>query len=687
MNDKKNIEDNVSNKREICLKELLKASKHTKIYKDERGKHNYTEISEEIFDLLEELDRTVPGTKVSLKMEVLDKTGVNLGTLRVKRKKGKKKTKEDKIQICSLATKDRIIEEIYDTEERIAKFLVYYKEIREIEETEETRHFTPKIDDGLRQGNIILPEGIEDYGSSEELKNEIKNFIHTYVDVSERFEEISAWYVLLTWVYDKLNTIPYLRVIGDSGTGKSRYLEVVGGLCYHAISGSGAVTPAPIYRIIKQWKPTLKLDEFDVEFSNEKNEIIKILNCGFEKNKPVMRCKTDDPDTIEFHNTFCPKLIATRYRFRDLALESRCITEEMKITVRKDIPIILPKKFYEKQKELQKKLLKFRLDYYHLIKDDISEEIQKELEEDTDRRVLQATSSFLYLTEIPELKEVLRSFIKEYNTTLIKERQDSKTGIVVNALFDLLKIKLEELGIKLLWEEDRDNEQERLEFYDEDSIKNIMKKIENIEITPGDVASYIEDKLKIDMTPQKVGRELKAVGIEKIVKKVKEGSKWKNKRVLVLDYNLLNNLELRYILPEQRLSNICPVWHVCLNGSTGSFDFFKKRDYDKAMKKCRRTSDPNGTTETNRTKIERSQREKIQELRNIIWDLDKGDGAEIESIIEEAKKKGISKEFIELGIRDLMEKEEIYLGYKGYFCRNGNVMKSSWKNHKEALKY
>jgi len=65
-------------------------------------------------------------------------------------------------------------------------------------------------------------------------------------------------------------------------------------------------------------------------------------------------------------------------------------------------------------------------------------------------------------------------------------------------------------------------------------------------------------------------------------------------------------------------------------------------------------------------RVERSQREKIQELRNIIWDLDEGDGAEIECIIEEAKKRGIPKEFVEVGIKELMEKGEVYLVNEKY---------------------
>ena len=105
------------------------------------------------------------------------------------------------------------------------------------------------------------------YDSQALLFKEIKSFIHRYLELPADFEEIASLYVLLTWVYEFAPSIPYLRVIGDWGTGKTRFLQVAGAICFRPIFASGATTPAPIFRILEQFRGTLVLDEADFKDS------------------------------------------------------------------------------------------------------------------------------------------------------------------------------------------------------------------------------------------------------------------------------------------------------------------------------------------------------------------------------------------------------------------------------------
>jgi len=571
------MEKNESDKNEEkCYKWLLTADLKN-VNKNEEGyKIGSLYMPEKIYNLWNKLDGK---TKSSILLEVnKEREDVEIKSRKIFL--DTKKKKDDKIQICSLVEKDRIIEEIYVNKK--ALFIVY-DAINGIRTESELSPYIPKVDDLLEKGTVLLPEGIMDYGTAEELKDEIQEFIHKYVDIPEELEELCTYYILLTWLYDKLNTIPYLRPIGDTGTGKSRLNKVIGGLCYHSTSIAGAVTPAPIYRMIEQWKPTLIIDEGDVKQSNEKNEFITILNCGFERNNPVIRCNKENPNKLESHEVFCPKLIATRYRFEDSALESRCITIEMKNTGRDDIPILLPKKFYEKIKELQKKLLKFRLDTYFLIDGDVSERLQKELHRDIDKRLLQATGPLLCLTGIPGFDEVYKNFIEGYNVKLIEERQNSKTGMIVNAAFDLIKIEL-----KMDFIEKGKFRKKDIEEFTEDEMRllvkeimeereELLKKLQNIKLTSGDVVTYIKETLKDDVGTRTVGRELKAVGIE-------SKSKWdsvdkRTKRILNFDEVLLRNLEIKYRLPDERFITkhyINYENYVLYMGAMGIPDFLKK---------------------------------------------------------------------------------------------------------------
>ncbi len=127
---------------------------------------------------------------------------------------------------------------------------------------------------------VLFPSEPEEYGSEEELISEIRDFIHRYIDVTPLFEKIACYYVLFSWVYDGFNELPYLRLRGDPGSGKTRFLLTMGSLCYTPIFASGASTVSPIFRILDSFKGTLIIDEGDFRMSDERAEIVKILNNG-----------------------------------------------------------------------------------------------------------------------------------------------------------------------------------------------------------------------------------------------------------------------------------------------------------------------------------------------------------------------------------------------------------------------
>lgn len=71
---------------------------------------------------------------------------------------------------------------------------------------------------------VLLPSEPLSYGTEQELVADVINFIHRYADLSPPFEQVAGHYVLLSWVYDAFNDLPYLRLRGDFGTGKTRSL-------------------------------------------------------------------------------------------------------------------------------------------------------------------------------------------------------------------------------------------------------------------------------------------------------------------------------------------------------------------------------------------------------------------------------------------------------------------------------
>jgi len=176
-----------------------------------------------------------------------------------------------------------LYEQVYDKDSEGTFFVKYSKLSQEIEgvvekvEINETI-YKPIYNDFVKKEFIYLSSEAKEYNNLSTLLQLIQQYIHKYLDITEFGEVLSSYYILLSWIYDNFETIPYLRFIGDYGTGKSRGLKVIGSICYKPIFAGGAITPSPIFRLIEQFKGTLVIDEADFSISEHFAEIIKILN-------------------------------------------------------------------------------------------------------------------------------------------------------------------------------------------------------------------------------------------------------------------------------------------------------------------------------------------------------------------------------------------------------------------------
>jgi hypothetical protein len=282
---------------------------------------------------------------------------------------------------------------------------------------------------------VLLPSEPEEYGSEAELLSDVRVFIHRYVDISALFEEIASYYVLFTWIYDAFNEVPYLRVRGDYGSGKTRFLQTVGSLCYKPLFASGASTVSPIFRILDSFRGTLVIDEGDFRASDEKAEIVKILNNGNARGFPVLRSeatakKEFDPRAFA---VFGPKLIATRSSFEDKALESRCITEEMGLSrLREDVPINLGDEHKTEALCLRNKLLLFR--FRNLKK---SHRPDEAVDRTIEPRLSQIFSPLLSIIDDPEARKNLLELARRYNRDLVSDRGMDTEAQVLEVIRDL----------------------------------------------------------------------------------------------------------------------------------------------------------------------------------------------------------------------------------------------------------
>lgn len=299
----------------------------------------------------------------------------------------------------------------------------------------------------LLQNEVVLfPSEPEEYRSEKELVSEIQAFIHRYVDVSPLFETIASYYVLLTWVYDAFNELPYLRLRGDPGSGKTRFLLTVGSLCYKPIFASGASTISPIFRILDTFRGTLLIDEGDFRLSDEKAEIVKILNNGNARGFPVLRSEVTPKKEFNptaFH-VFGPKIVATRGFFQDRALESRCLTEEMgQDRLRVDIPINLPSRYKDEALHLRNRLLLFRMK--NLSNQAVSDAL---VDRSLEPRLNQIFVPLMSIIEDEAVRNDLRGLALRYQRELVADRGTEAEAQVLEVIRDLLAAAPPTLTVK-----------------------------------------------------------------------------------------------------------------------------------------------------------------------------------------------------------------------------------------------
>ena len=284
---------------------------------------------------------------------------------------------------------------------------------------------------------ILLASDAREYGTDEELLADVRAFIHRYCDVSDGFEEIAAHYVVFTWIYDLFNEVPYLRVRGDFGSGKSRFLLTAGSLCYKPIFASGASTVSPLFRILDAFRGTLVMDESDFRLSDERAEVIKILNNGNAHGFPVLRSEatpTKEYNPRAFH-VFGPKIIASRGHFADRALESRCITEEMgRRSPRPEIPLNLPPEFNEEALLLRNKLLLFRFRNRGKPR-----KLVQPRDQTIEPRISQIFAPLIATMSGTAVKERLYALARRYSNQLAAERSMSLEAQLLEIIHGLLK--------------------------------------------------------------------------------------------------------------------------------------------------------------------------------------------------------------------------------------------------------
>lgn len=291
----------------------------------------------------------------------------------------------------------------------------------------------------IKNEAILFPTEAAEYGTNQGLFAEIVAYLKRWVELPGRFYAVAAAYIMSTWLYERFSEVAYLRITGDTGVGKTRFIKTVGRTCYKAIMASGSATTSSLFRIIDTFRGTFVFDEADFFDSEMHSEIMKILNSGHTKDSYVYRVEKVGKDgefSVRAFMVFGPKVIASRMRYKDEAMESRCLSEEMMPRQKLSVPGHLGDEFKREAQAIMNKLLTFRFRNYRSVEYYTPQENSK-LEPRTMQTAFSVLGTLRTIGDERALADVL-AFLDEHNERLKADRGNSEKVDVLLCIAKLM---------------------------------------------------------------------------------------------------------------------------------------------------------------------------------------------------------------------------------------------------------
>jgi hypothetical protein len=360
----------------------------------------------------------------------------------------------------------------------------------------------------IRRGAILFPAKLGELRDTKTLAAMIESFVkRVYLLPTPLYAKIISYYVLLTWMYDSFPAIPYLRVTGEPGSGKSELMLRIALLCYRRFVAGGASSTASLFRMVDKYKGTLFMDEMDLQKSDASADMIKLLVQGSMRDgAPIIRCEETMIDGVKviqeiIFPVYCPKLLSMQGEFYDKAVASRCITfplqaRETYELIDAGIPLSINEPMRREAQAMRNLLLAWRLKHW-----------QPNIEIDPDfynlnisARLNQVTVAIQMIAEDDEpLRQEINQFMEEYQRYMTQDKNMTIEARIIEAIWVIYKFR----GASMVDREADGREKIKI-GYVTDMANKIIKAM-NMESDEDDQTAKKKDLL----SPQKVGHRLR----------------------------------------------------------------------------------------------------------------------------------------------------------------------------------
>lgn len=409
-------------------------------------------------------------------------------------------------------------------------------------------------------GYMYYPSNPEPYGSTKDLIQVIRSHLYAYVDVPDEVEEFAAVYALLTWLADKLPVVPYLRALGDTGGGKTRFIQSVGAVSFRPAFLSGAGSPASFYRLIDMFGMiTLVVDEMDVARGDETSEMVNIFNTGNRRSGAFGIPKVDkvgDELVPVVYKTYGPKMVSMREEFIDKATNSRFWTWETGYTsTRDDIPTFLLEdsenkgvaQFWGSALKVRNMCLMYRLHNVHRDLDFDESRIDRRLPGRFREMIYGAVAAF------PDLKEMLEQMaMRKLEQTVLDYQQTPEAKVI----YAIMRQQFRPIIHKKMTDDHRKrNLDEEIAIENRLSMQAIADEVNRLIDIENNVSPNDEDsRLKYQKQYQYGGRRISTIVRVKLNIPVERARRGSRPTVAVWDNKRMSGLVTRYGLEDQLLS-------------------------------------------------------------------------------------------------------------------------------------
>lgn len=146
-----------------------------------------------------------------------------------------------------------------------------------------------------------------------------------------------------TWATDASDVCAYLFITSaEKRCGKSLLLDIIEQLVCRGRSTAN-ISPAALYRMVDEQKPTLLFDEVDNIFANGKagdpgkSDLLGLINAGFRKGRVAYRMGGPNMRQLEAFDPFGPKALAGIGGCLPDTTEDRCIPIRLERKARTDV--------------------------------------------------------------------------------------------------------------------------------------------------------------------------------------------------------------------------------------------------------------------------------------------------------------------------------------------------------------